>query len=325
MWVAVESGRRRRPAARARPAPGSPAAPRASMPSSPAMAAVPATGARVRRQQRHQHGVPDDHPADLVEGSGHATIIACLDARPTWRPPAPCGRLRVRRGGGRAAPRAEAGRRRPRAADRQRESRACRWSRSSAGRTSAGCGSPLPRGVRTAAADALLVRLAREACAPGDVVVDLGCGTGAIAAALLARRARGSRCTPPTSTPSRSRVRGATCRRTGSSRATCTTRCRPTSAGGRRGRRERAVRPDRRHRDDAAGGTRPRAPGRARRRRRRAGRAAAGDRRGTAWLRRGGRLLVETSRPRPRDDGGRMQAAGLAVEAATTGVWSARW
>ena len=42
----------------------------------------------------------------------------------------------------------------------------------------------------------------------------------------------GSRCAPPTSTRPRWPARAATCRRSGSSRATCTTRCRPRCAAG---------------------------------------------------------------------------------------------
>ena len=113
---------------------------------------------------------------------------------------------------------------------------------------------------------ALLVDEVVALVRPGSVVVDLGCGVGAIAAAVLARRPRrrgvrrrrgprgGGLC--PAQPARGAGLRGRPLRRTAD---------RPARRG-RRGGGQRAVRPDRGDRADAPRGPRPRAPGRAGRR-----------------------------------------------------------
>ena len=115
-------------------------------------------------------------------------------------------------------------------------SRASRWSRSSGGPSSAGCGSPWRPGCSCRGSGRRAWCAPRStACGPGDVVVDLCCGTGAIGAALLAavpgpRGARGRR------RPGRGRLRPAQpAAGPGRTRATSTPRC-PTDLRGRVGR-----------------------------------------------------------------------------------------
>ena len=145
--------------------------------------------------------------------------------------------------------------------------------------------------------------------------VDLCCGTGAVGAAVLAavperRGVRRRRSTRP-----RSPAPGATCRRTGSSRATCTPRCRRRCAAGstcwRATRRTCptdaiALMPpearDHEHRVALDGG----ADGLDVQRR-----VAAGA---PAWLAPGGHLLVETSVAQAPATAALMTAAGLDPE-----------
>ena len=165
-------------------------------------------------------------------------------------------------------------------ADRARAWPASRWSRCSAGRSSAGSGSRWRRGCSCRGAHraargragagagagpdrwwstsaAASGRSARPCWRAGSAGVELYAADVDPAAVACARR----------NLPAAAGLRGRPVRR----------RCRPGCAAGRRGGGQRAVRPDRRDRADAARGPRPRAPRRARRRRRRARRAAPGS------------------------------------------------
>ena len=145
---------------------------------------------------------------------------------------------------------------------------------------------------------ALLVDEVVALVRPGSVVVDLGCGVGAIAAAVLARVpgvevyavdvdpaavACARRNLPPERVFEGDLYAGL-----------------PTRAArrGGRGGGQRAVRPDRGDRPDAARGPRPRAPRRAGRRSRRARGAAPGDR-GGSGVAAAGRPRAGGDRPQP--------------------------
>ena len=107
--------------------------------------------------------------------------------RSGYRRRAPHRRLRLRRGRSRLLP---ASARTPGelAAMVARRARACHWNTSSAGRSSAGCGSPWTRGVRARRRTEFLVGRAADLAGPDAVIVDLCCGTGAVAAALARPR-----------------------------------------------------------------------------------------------------------------------------------------
>ena len=155
---------------------------------------------------------------------------------------------------------------------------------------------------------ALLVDEVVALVRPGSVVVDLGCGVGAIAAAVLARvpgvEVYAVDVDPAAvacarrNLPAGAGLRGRPLRRTAG---------RPARRG-RRGGGQRAVRPDRGDRADAARGPRPRAPRRAGRRSRRARGAAPGDR---GALRRGcGRAATCWWRPAGASSTARAQRSG---------------
>ncbi len=173
----------------------------------------------------------------------------------------------------------------------------------------------------------------RRTCAGSSTrcVVDLCCGTGALGLAV-ADRVQPLDLHAADLDPAAVASHGATSARSGSTRATCTTPCRARCRPGRRAARERAVRPDRGDRADAAGGARPRAPGRARRWGRRARPAPAGGGRGprVAAARRG--AAPETSRraggghPRRLRAGRPAQRGGPREETQSTAVraWVSR-
>ena len=139
------------------------------------------------------------------------------------------------------------------------------------------------------------------AAAPGRSATALAAGVPAARAARRRRRPGGGRAAP-----------GATSSAATSTRATCTSRCRPSLRGRVdvvRG--QRAVRPDRGDRADAARGARARAGRGAGRRRRRARRPTAGRGAAPRWLAPGGHLLIETSVRQAPLTAAAVAAAGL--------------
>ena len=158
-------------------------------------------------------------------------------------------------------------------------STARRWRRCSAGRSSAGCGSPsTPACSCPGSARRSWSRRPCGRAGPGAVVVDLCCGTGAIGAAVAAAvpgvEVHAADVDPAAVACARRNLPGARLPGRPLRRA-----ARTAARAGRPPRRQRAVRAHRRDRHHAARGPRPRAPRRARRRRRRPRRPAPGRRR----------------------------------------------